>query len=129
MQKVEKKLPNSKLELVFKINEEELIFNIKFPKTGELIDIENDKKLIANNNYRGFNLQDNSTSFAKMSIDTIATFQTLLPDLISNFNVKNYFEMELIDMKRLISVYAKQFLPWYNEWITILSNFEDENEQ
>jgi hypothetical protein len=128
MQKVEKKLPNSKLELVFKINEEELIFNIKFPKTGELIDIENDKKLIANNNYRGFNLQDNSTSFAKMSIDTIATFQTLLPDLISNFNVKNYFEMELIDMKRLISVYAKQFLPWYNEWITILSNFEDENE-
>jgi hypothetical protein len=128
MEKVEKKLPNSKLELIFKINEEELKFNIKFPKTGELIDIENDKKLIANNNYRGFNLQDNSTSFAKMSIDTIATFQTLLPDLISNFNVKNYFEMELIDMKRLISVYAKQFLPWYNEWITILSNFEDENE-
>lgn len=128
MQKQEKQLPNSKLELIFKFEEEEIKYTIKFPKTGELIDIENDKKLIANNNYKGFNLQDNSTSFAKMSIDTIATFQTLLPDLISNFNVKNYFEMELIDMKKLISVYAKQFLPWYNEWITILSNFDDENE-
>ena len=128
MQKEEKQLPNSKLELIFKFGEDEIKHTIKFPKTGELIDIENDKKLIANNNYRGFNLQDNSTSFAKMSIDTIATFQTLLPDLISNFNVKNYFEMELIDMKKLISVYAKQFLPWYNEWITILSNFDDENE-
>ena len=128
MNQEEKQLPNSKIELVFKINNEELKFNIKFPKTGELIDIENDKKLIANNNYRGFNLQDNSTSFAKMSIDTIATFQILLPELIGNFNVKNYFEMELIDMKKLINVYAKQFLPWYNEWITILSNFDDENE-
>jgi len=129
MTKEEKQLPNSKLELVFKINGEELKFNVKFPKTGELIDIENDKKLIANNNYKGFNLQDNSTAFAKLSIDTISTFQTLLPDLIKSFNVKSYFEMETFDMKKLINVYAKQFLPWYNEWMTILSNFDDENEE
>ena len=41
MQKQEKQLPNSKLELIFKFEEEEIKYTVKFPKTGELIDIEN----------------------------------------------------------------------------------------
>lgn len=126
--KNKKSLPSKTKELTFNIGENPIELTVSFPKTGEIIDIENNKKFIANGNYKGFDTTSSSSMFAKLSIDAICTFEVLLPDLLKKFNVDSFYKLELFDTKQIVKTYSKQFLPWYTEWMNIISNFEEDEE-
>lgn len=95
-------------------------YTINFPKTGQLIDIENKKAALRP---RAINFNTDSSTMANLLIDTIATFEILCPAMIKDLNIDIY-ELDLIKSRVFIKAYTREFFPWYNEWIKIISDID-----
>lgn len=104
-------------------------YDIKFPDTGKLIDIEEIKSRVSNGNYNSFFGGTLSAEMVRLLIDTIATFTILIPDLKKDLVVGSYFELELIDSIELLKVYRDKYLPWYNEWMTVITGLAKTTEE
>lgn len=118
MEKENKKAtPSKELVLRFENNS----YTIKFPKTGEFISIEEKKGRYGTSITFG----DASSYYARLLVNTIATFEVLIPSLVKDLNIKDIFETDLIFAKKLMKAYTEQYLPWYDSWMNILSDFED----
>jgi hypothetical protein len=97
-------------------------FTIDFPNTGKMLDIELMKVQLSDGKYDTLKYSFN-TVFQQQAvrIEAIATFITLIPDLKEQLNVKSMLHLEYEDMALIESMYVEQFLPWYEEWMTLLS--------
>lgn len=125
MEKEKKKLPNR--ELSFKLEDKEYL--MKFPITSELIDIAIVRARLSAGRYDVLsNTQILGDKLAQFSIDTIAYFSILCPELLKNLNVKSYLDLELMDMKKIITLYINKVLPWLNEWYDILNSVDEDEE-
>jgi hypothetical protein len=105
-------------------------YDCPFPNCGQLIDIENYKANLSKGQYR--NLVNNMTLASLMSldyIDCIATFSILIPKLFEDLRVPNIFLLDLISMKEIVDVFKKEYLPWYNQWMDVISGKEDKKEE
>lgn len=101
---------------------------VKFPTAGQILDIESLKLAYTNNAYGEMvkaGLQSNA--FALDLADMIAHFKVLIPDLVKDIDVKSYTELDAFVAKKLVTVYKKQFLPWYNELLTELYKMDEED--
>ena len=102
--------PSSVIKIEYKGTTHEL----KFPNTGEMMDLAIlNYSRIANTTLLGDKL-------AQFSVDTIAHLTVLCPDLIKSLNVASYSEMEMTDMALLINIYLESILPWMNSWYNLL---------
>lgn len=106
------------LSRILKIQIQKQNFEINFPNVGQLIDIEVRKSLISAGQYQ--NLIKNQ-SFSIDYIDALATFLILIPDLNKLLRVESIFDLNLIDIKEIINIYKKEYLPWYEEWMKNLN--------
>jgi hypothetical protein len=98
---------------ILKIKIQDNEFEIKFPNVGQIIDIATRKIILSSGQY--LNLEKNDP-FTTKYIDVLATFTILLPELNSLLRVESLFDLDLIDLKELLDVYDKEYLPWYNSW-------------
>jgi archaellum component FlaF (FlaF/FlaG flagellin family) len=98
---------------ILKIKIQENTFEIPFPNVGQTIDIATRKIILSSGQY--LNLEKNDP-FTTKYIDVLATFTILLPELNSLLRVESLFDLDLIDLKELLDVYDKEYLPWYNSW-------------
>lgn len=103
-------LLNTTTVLNIRINE----YHVKYPNTGEQIDIELLKAKIADGNYDTLRFSMNPLFQEQANkIDMIATFNILIPELKKDINVKSLFHLTEEQSDELLEVYLKQFLPWY----------------
>lgn len=103
------------------------VYELTFPKVGQFIDIENRKILYSNKQYANLTKQGFITSnLAAEMIEASAYFTTLIPDLEKNLKVNNLFELEVENMVSLLKIYRKSFLPWLNEWLKAINEFNKE---
>lgn len=120
-----KKLPNR--ELSFKLEGKDYL--MKFPNTGELMEIAIMRARLSGGKYDMLsNTQILGDKLAQFSIDTIVHFSILSPDLLKNLNVKSYLDLELMDMKKIITLYIKEVLPWLNTWYEVLNSIDEDTE-
>lgn len=101
-------------------------YTICFPTVGQIIDIESAKASLSKGQYR--NMVSSMTTSALLALDNIdmvATFSVLLPKLIADLKVETIFSLDLASSKELCDIYKKQYAPWYNKWIEVLSGKEE----
>ena len=118
-----KPLPSRKITVQIKQNS----YEIEFPNTGKLIDIELMKMSMTGNKYGA--LADSGTTsgdYARFTIDMIANLTVLTPDLKKDLKVNSISELDILDSKYLLKIYLKQILPWLNEWQTLLNSDDEE---
>jgi hypothetical protein len=113
-----KQLPASEVEINFKGNK----YKLSFPNSGQFADIELLKSSLSSNNYSGLFGSTLNAEWARYLIDTVATFNILIPDLNKDLNSKGVLELPLQESMLLVKEYKKTYLPWYNEWMTIITS-------
>lgn len=105
-------------------------YEIEFPNTGGLIDIELLKMSLAKDQYGSLLDTNTSTSnWAMYSVDMIATLSILTPDLLKSMEVDSIRSLDVLDGKMLLKVYIKDILPWMREWDQVLNSDEEESEE
>ena len=125
MSKDSTKTPDPIKTLDFKFNEKN--FTINFPNTGELMELSILKAKLSDGNYNAISNTDLlEDKLAQFSIDTVSHLTIMCPDLLKHLNVKSYLDLDLVDMKRLISVYVKSILPWMNSWYKVLNSMDED---
>jgi hypothetical protein len=103
-------------------------YSIKFPNTGEQMDIDLLKVQLSDGKYEALKYSVNKLLADQATvIETIATFNILIPQLKKDLNVKSMRDLELGQMNQIVKVYEDEFLPWYEEWITILKADKSED--
>jgi hypothetical protein len=105
------------LSRVIKINIKGKEYEVSFPTNGQLIDIESNKILLSKNT-SGKMLYGNTASSlsAYRTVDMIATFSVLIPDLIKNINGKSLLKLSPIDTVELLDVYENKYYAWFSKW-------------
>ena len=117
--KTESKKESPKNEIVINIGDNS--YTVKFPDTGQLIDIEQAKASVPTPRN-----QTTSALWAYNLAISIETFKILIPKLEEDLNIKNIYKLSLIESQKLVEAYLKQFKPWFDGWMDLISNiFED----
>jgi len=122
--KTEKKMPLRKM--TFKI--EQNSYEVEFPNTGGLIEIEVLKAQLSRNQYQAISQSGSTGLYSKFIIDMIATFTVLFPQLKKDLNVKTISELHPLETKKLLKIYLNSVLPWLQEWEEILNSDDEETE-
>jgi hypothetical protein len=117
-------LPSNKIAIQIAENS----YEVSFPNTGQLIDIERNKKKMSEG--YDFELATGSadSAYAKILIDTIVTFNVLIPNLTKDLNVNSIRDLSLVESKNLADAYLSVYLPWYNEWVNLINKTGKEDE-
>jgi hypothetical protein len=127
------KRKNSKMtelskKITIKIQENE--YEVSFPNNGQLIDIEVMKQGLSKGTQdsllSGLGINAN---LAWMTIEMIATFTILIPDLIKSLRVENLLELDPMQSKELRKVYVDVYYKWYNEWMAEINDEVKEEEK
>lgn len=123
----DKKKPSISLKLKIMGND----YEVKFPTNGQLIDIETYKTILgkgANNSL--YSNGDISSTMAFITIDMVATFTHLIPDLKKDLQgVKSILDLNPLQSKELRRIYLREYLPWYNDWMDYINQDTKEEEE
>lgn len=110
-------------------------FQIKFPNVGQLIDIESLKNGLTGGKYGSFAASGvKSMYFVLDIVDTIAFLTVMCPKL-KNFITEedgdklDYTSMKPETVKKLVDLYKKQILPWFNNIMQQLYSATIDDEQ
>lgn len=125
MKDSKKKLPSR--EITINIQGKE--YTVKFPNTGQLIDIETMKVRLSGDAQKS--LLYSSTPAGQqafVSIEAISTFTVLCPDMIKDLNM-DMFELSPIDLKPILKEYTDKIHPWFAEWYNIINEVEEDDEK
>lgn len=104
-------------------------YQIKFPNSGQELDIAILIQQISRERYEGLKLsafsgfQDQATK-----IEAMATFNILIPDLKKDLNVKSMHELSREQMNEVIAAYTDEYLPFYEMWNVKLSSPKEQVE-
>jgi hypothetical protein len=97
-------------------------YKVKFPKVGQLIDIENMKAILSKGMYGSMmSARTTDSEFALNLIDMEAYFSILIPDLVEDLNVKSFRDLEIEDSVELNKTFADNLLPFIKQWRDIIS--------
>lgn len=105
------------------------VFEIDFPKTGKIIDIEKNKMILSDGTYGTLFAANTVTArFAIDAIDMESYFRALCPELFKKLKISSIEEMEIEDMIELKKFYSEQFVPWWFEIVKLIKNVVSEKE-
>ena len=106
-------------EIVLEFEGEEFIG--KFPKTGQLLDIQAYKSKLLQGQLGDILRSDTTDGFyVSVLADMIAHFTYVFPTMIEKLGVKSFLELESFDTSKLMKLYTTVYQPWYKEWSIIL---------
>lgn len=113
------KLPSKTLDLSF--NDKD--YTINFPKTGQLMKIEALKaKLLFGEQSTVIDAGTADGDYAYQLANMEAHLTVVSKEMIEDLNVKSISELDAIDSAQLLDAFMEQYLPWFNDWRTILQN-------
>lgn len=121
----ESKKPQSPAETLYiTIGKNE--YAIKFPTTGQEIDIAILLQQISSDRYESMKLSRlPQLAREAIKIETIAYFNVLIgKELREHLTVKSLFDLKRDQMDTLMLAYLNEFLPWYENWQTVFNYVE-----
>lgn len=114
---------------VKKITVEGNNYDLNYPSTGGLIDIEVLKASLTNDKYESISYSGtNASTFVRYTVDMIASLSVMCPKLKADLKVKTFVELDPLTTKKLLNIYVKEVLPWLNEWEVVLGSDDSETE-
>lgn len=118
MEQKEKQLP----EMSIKIKIGRNTYNIDFPNNGQLIDIERKKIAYTSGTYKDMLLGvANATQQAFLLVETISTFEVLVPQLEADLTVKSLMDLNPYQTRDLIHQYTTVYYPWMQKWMEVIN--------
>jgi len=98
----------------FKIGNKE--FTAKFPKVGQIIDMDAMKQAISGNSYGSMVASGLASAYYALDlIDAITFYQVVTPEVGRYYNINNFADLELEEIQDLLNAYKEQIQPWYVE--------------
>lgn len=99
---------------------------VKFPTTGQLIDIESLKVNLTKDTHKSMVYTGTlSGDLAYLAVAAIATFTVLIPKLKEDLSVKTLLDLSPIQIKPIIKAYTKTYAPWFDKWSEIINSDEE----
>lgn len=115
--------PSSELTIYIK----DVSFNVKFPTSGQMIDIAILKSKLSDNQYNSLFLQSSlEAPLALRLVDAYSFFQIMVPELKKNLTLDSFYDIEVLDSLELIEVFESQIQPWLNEWTKVINERVEE---
>lgn len=104
-------------------------YQVKFPNVGQFIAIESMKLSFTKGKYVQMSLGDfNNNVFTLDMADAVSYLSILIPDLKKEFAPEGWWEMDLHSAHMLVSVYKKQFVPWFLPLMKDLYKYDEDDE-
>lgn len=103
-------------EIKFNIGERN--FTAKFPNVGQMIDMESLKQALTSNRYGVMSASGVKSMYMVLDlVDAIAFFQVCVPSVGKYFDVKNYANLQLDEVRDIVETYLVQIKPWYDDLV------------
>jgi hypothetical protein len=91
-------------------------FIAKFPNVGQLIDLESFKQALTSNRYGQMAASGVASMYQALDlVDAIAFFQVVVPEVGKRFDIKNYTQMSLDEIKHIVDAYQNEIKPWFDK--------------
>jgi len=91
-------------------------YTLKWPDTGQFIDIELKKVAYAKQQNDGLIAKASVESInVSFTIDMIATFHVLIPQLERDINTPSLFKLPLQQNAHLLNIYLRKIYPWLKQ--------------
>jgi len=116
-------------EIKFNIGEKN--FTSKFPNVGQMIDMESLKQALTSNRYGTMSASGVKSMYMALDlVDAIAFFQVCVPSVGKYFDIKNYANLQLDEVKNIVQAYLLQIKPWFDDLVKQLysASGNDEND-
>lgn len=96
-------------------------YEIKFPNVGQFQHIESLKQILSRGMYKELSAMNTiSTNEVLDMVDMESYLTVLTPKLIADLKCKTFGELGLEDYMELKEAYLADFIPWWNEILTML---------
>lgn len=95
-------------------------YTIKFPKTSQLIDIEAAKIRMTGGTIKEMPHGGTSAQSAYLAVESIATFEILIPNLLKDLNVPSLLDLDMQQAQSHLKAYEK-YWEWMNRWREVLN--------
>ncbi|MBS0031605.1 hypothetical protein ACTJJ0_30845 [Chitinophaga sp. 22321] len=96
-------------------------YTISYPNTGQMIDIDILKSQFSSGNYEKLKYSyDSGFVRSAVTIDAVAIFNVMLPQLRDDLTVKSLFALDREKMDVILNEYVAKVVPWMEEWESIL---------
>lgn len=106
-------------EIKFNIGEKNFI--AKFPNVGQMIDIESLKQALTSNRYGVMSASGVKSMYMVLDlVDAIAFFQVCVPSVGKFFDIKNYANLQLDEIRDIVEAYILQIKPWFDDLVNQL---------
>lgn len=120
-----KKLPSKTISI--KVDENSYV--IKYPNTGQMLQVEDMKRSITKN-YDSLIIGNTLASqTAVYTTDMIAFLSTCCPTLKADLKVETFSELDAVINKKLLTLYIKEIYPWLQEWEVFLNTDTEEKKE
>lgn len=103
-------------EIKFNIGEKN--FTAKFPNVGQMIDIESLKQALTSNRYGTMSASGVKSMYIALDlVDAVAFFQVCVPTVSKHFDIKNYANLQLDEVRDIVQAYLLQIKPWFDDLV------------
>jgi hypothetical protein len=92
-------------------------YEVKFPNTGEYLDIMSIKSRLTSD----LSLNDVYSSYAYLMAEMIATYTVMIPALKKDLNVESISQLSLIESKELLDSYTDVYKPFFDGWMAVIT--------
>lgn len=92
-------------------------YEVKFPNTGEYLDVMNIKSRLTSD----LSLTDAYSSYAYMMAEMIATYTVMIPALKKDLNVDSISKLSMIETKELLDSYNDVYKPFFDKWMAVIT--------
>ena len=114
-------------EIKFNIGEKN--FTAKFPNVGQMIDMESLKQALTSNRYGTMSASGVKSMYMVLDlVDSIAFFQVCVPSVGKYFDIKNYANLQLDEVKDIVQAYLLQIKPWFDDLVKQLYSVSENDE-
>lgn len=104
-------------------------FIAKFPNVGQLIDLESFKQALTTNRYGQMASSGVVSMYQALDlVDAIAFFQIVVPEVGKRFDINNYTQMGLDEIKHIVDAYQNEVKPWFDKTMLELKGLAVEND-
>lgn len=105
----------------FEIQEQK--FTVKYPNSGQMIEIAVLKAKLSEGQYAQLLFQrSNESTISLQMIDAYSFFTIMIPDLKNSLNVKSLYDLTILQSAELIHVYDDILAPWLDAWTETINN-------
>lgn len=98
-------------------------FEIKYPNSGQMIDIAVLKAKLSDNQYTSLISQYSvEAPLAVKLVDAFSFLRVVCPSFIDNLATKSFYDLEVHESIEIVHAYDEKIFPWIESWTTYIND-------